>query len=170
MLAAAILIAAPAVRASAQPVPSDEQQALRTRIEQRYDVVPLSGGVALTPKTPRGDVRLIEISDTIAINGVAVSGRELRDRVGADADPILRLSYLGATNVRRLFATVHRRRALRRRARRARRPKCRSNARLHLNARIRPHPTESGHRDAIAARTETGCGCLATSSSTRAKR
>ena len=103
-LQVAIVIAAAAVRAAAQPVPADEQQALRTRIEQRYDVVPLSGGVALTPKSPRGDVRLIEISDTIAINGVAVSGRELRERVGADADSILRLSYLGASDLRRLFA------------------------------------------------------------------
>ena len=135
---------------------------MRARIEQRYDVVPLSGGVALTPKSPRGDVRLIEISDTIAINGVVVSGRELRDRVGADADPILRLSYLGASDVRRLFA-VHRRRA-RPRASRVRRPKSRSNARLHPNARLRPHPTGSGHRDGIVARTETGCECLATSS------
>jgi hypothetical protein len=103
-LAAAIVIAA-AVHAGAQQVPASEeaQQALRARIEQRYDVVPLSGGVALTPKSPRGDVRLIEISDTIAVNGVAVSGRELRERVGADADTILRLSYLDRDDLRRLF-------------------------------------------------------------------
>ena len=35
------LIAAAAVNAAAQQVPADEQQALRARIEQRYDVVPL---------------------------------------------------------------------------------------------------------------------------------
>ncbi len=82
----------------------DDQQAMRTRIEQRFDVVPLSGGVALTPKSPRGDVRLVEISDTIAINGVQVSGRELRERLGADADAVLRLSYLDRDDLRRLFA------------------------------------------------------------------
>jgi len=91
---------------AAQQVPADEQQALRARIEQRYDVVPLSGGVALRPKSPRDDVRLIEISDTIAINGVAVSGRELRERVGADADTILRLSYLDAKALGELFGPV----------------------------------------------------------------
>jgi hypothetical protein len=103
---AAILIAAPAVHAIAQPAPAGEeaQQALRARIEQRYDVVLLSGGVALTPKSPRGDVRLIEISDTIAVNGVPVSGRELREKVGADADTILRLSYLDRNDLRKLFA------------------------------------------------------------------
>ncbi len=102
-LAAAILIAAPAAHAIAQPVPAEDLQSLRTRIESRYDVVPLAGGVALTPKSPRGDVRLIEISDTIAINGVQVSGRELRERVGADADTILRLSYLDRNDLRKLF-------------------------------------------------------------------
>jgi hypothetical protein len=99
---AAVAIAAANVHAAPQ-VPADEQQALRARIEQRYDVVPLSGGVALRPKSPRGDVRLIEISDTIAINGVPVSGRELRERVGADADAILRLSYLDAKALGELF-------------------------------------------------------------------
>ena len=78
----------------APPATNEEQQdaarAHRTAIRRRA----AAGGVALTPKSPRGDVRLIEISDTIAINGVQVSGRELRERVGADADTILRLSYL----------------------------------------------------------------------------
>jgi hypothetical protein len=54
--------------------------------------------------SPRGDVRLIEISDTIAVNGVQVSGRELRERVGSDADAILRLSYLEPGDLRRLFS------------------------------------------------------------------
>ena len=103
-LAVAMLVLVAIGRAAAQPLPADEQQALRARIEQRYDVVPLAVGVALTPKSPRGDVRLVEISDTIAINGVAVSGRELRDRLGADADTILRLSYLGRDDLRKLFA------------------------------------------------------------------
>ena len=101
-----VAIAAAPVDALSQQVPADEPQALRARIEQRYDVVPLSRGVALRPKSPRGDVRLIEISDTIAINGMPVSGQELRQRVGADADAILRLSYLDAGALRELFGPV----------------------------------------------------------------
>ena len=108
MFTVAIAIAAAPVHAAAQQVPADEQQALRARIEQRYDVVPLSGGVALRPKSPRGDVRLIEISDTIAINGVPVSGRELRERVGADADAILRLSYLDREGAPRALLSASR--------------------------------------------------------------
>jgi hypothetical protein len=101
---AAILIVAASGHGAARQASTDDQQALRTRIEQRFDVVPLSGGVALTPKSPRGDVRLVEISDTIAINGVQVSGRELRERLGADADAVLRLSYLDRDDLRQLFA------------------------------------------------------------------
>ena len=99
-----LAIAAAVVEAAAQRPSADDQRALRERIEQRYDVVPLTGGVALRPKSRMNDVRLIEITDTIAVNGVPISGRELRDRVGADADSILRLSYLDADVRRELFA------------------------------------------------------------------
>jgi hypothetical protein len=81
-----------------------EEEALRSRIESRYDVVPLSDGVALRPKNPTRAVRLIEVSDTIAINGATVTGRELRERVGDDADAILKLSYLDPHVRRALFA------------------------------------------------------------------
>jgi hypothetical protein len=101
-----IAMLAAAAGARAQGLTDDEQQALRTRIEQRYDVVPLTGGIGLRPKSGTADVRLIEISDTIAINGVPVSGRELRDRVGADADAILRLSYLDAKDRRAIFTAA----------------------------------------------------------------
>jgi hypothetical protein len=47
---------------------------------------------------------LIEVSDTIAIDGATVSGRELRERVGDDAEAILKLSYLDANVRRALFA------------------------------------------------------------------
>ena len=75
VLVTVILMTAVEGRGVAQQVSADEQQTLRTRIEQRYDVVPISGGVALTPKTARADVRLIEISDTIAVNGVTAASR-----------------------------------------------------------------------------------------------
>jgi hypothetical protein len=81
-----------------------EDEVLRSRIEGRYDVVPLSDGIGLRPKSSTADVRLIEVSDTISINGVIVSGRELRERVGGDADAILKLSYLDPGVRRALFA------------------------------------------------------------------
>jgi hypothetical protein len=69
----------------------------RERIAQRYNVVPIANGIALTPKDRAGDVHLIEVTDTIAVNGTVVTGGELRDLVGADADLILRLSYMDPT-------------------------------------------------------------------------
>lgn len=85
--------------AGAQPR-SDDLRALRDQLERRYDLVPVTDGVALRPKA-RGDVRLIEVTaGAILINGTAVTGRELRDRLGSDADAVLRLSYLPADRLR----------------------------------------------------------------------
>lgn len=89
--------------AAMQPQPTDDLQALRSRLEARYDVIPITDGVALRPKSKIGDVRLIEVTDTIAVNGVVVTGGELRDRVGADTDAIIKLSYQDAATKRRLF-------------------------------------------------------------------
>jgi hypothetical protein len=83
----------------------DDTRALRERLERRYDVVALSDGVGLRPKTRAGDVRLIEITaGAVLVNGSAVTGRELRDRLGEDADAVLRVSYLSAADLK-AFAT-----------------------------------------------------------------
>jgi hypothetical protein len=100
-----IAIVAVAAGAATQGPTADERQSLRARIEARYDIIPLTDGVGLRPKSRTSDVRLIEVSDTIAINGMPVTGRELRERVGADAAAILRLSYLDADTRRTLFST-----------------------------------------------------------------
>ena len=159
-LAAAILIVSASGHGAARQASNDDQQALRTRIEQRYDVVPLSGGVALTPKSPRGDVRLIEISDTIAINGVQVSGRELRERLGADADTVLRLSYLDRDDLRRLFA---------RQAPEAE-PRPAPDVPVERTTPAAGPTRRSRPPGSTAVRTATGCEYSATWSSTRARR
>ncbi|HSL22263.1 MAG TPA: hypothetical protein VK886_12065 [Vicinamibacterales bacterium] len=98
----AAMAAVPAAAAAQSPA---DTQALRARIEARYDIVPLTDGIALRPKARGGDVRLIEIADgAISINGSPVTGGELRDRVGRDADAILQLSYLDAAERSTLFA------------------------------------------------------------------
>ena len=61
-----------------------------------------------------------------------VSGRELREKVGADADSILRLSYLGGAGVRRLFARAAPE------GRAVRTAERRSNARRHPRATPSP--------------------------------
>ena len=78
---------------------------LRQQLERRFDVLPLRDGIALHPKTPRRGVRSIEIGgDTISIDGVPATGAELRQKLGPDADLILRVSYLDA-DARRALAS-----------------------------------------------------------------
>ena len=80
-----------------------EDRAVKSQLEASFDIVPLTDAIGLRPKAPIEGVRLIEVSDTISINGVAISGRELRERVGADADAILKLSYLDRSVRQSLF-------------------------------------------------------------------
>jgi hypothetical protein len=86
---------------------TDDQRALRARLQERFDFVPLTDGVGLRPKASTGDVRLVEVSDrAILVNGSPVTGRELRDRLGADADAVLQLSYLSPAARRALVGTA----------------------------------------------------------------
>ena len=86
--------------ASAQPgagTPAD----LARQIERRFTVLPITGGIVLTPRAGAATFKSIEIeSGTIAVDGTPVSGAELRQRLGADADSVLQLSYLSAADQR----------------------------------------------------------------------
>ena len=101
LVLATVLFNSQAAWTQARP---EDRRALREQLERKYDLVPLSDGVGLRPKA-RGDVRLVEVTaGTIAINGDVVTGRELRDRLGADADAVLRLSYLSTEELREVAA------------------------------------------------------------------
>ena len=85
-----------------QPEPSLAE--LRDRVEARYQVLPLRGGIALLPKYGDTDIQSLELSDgQIAINGMPVTGAELDERVGADAADIRRLSFMDPDARRVLF-------------------------------------------------------------------
>ena len=89
-----------AVAAQAGAVPDG----LKRQIERRFEVLPLTDGLALRPRSAVRGVRSIEIAGgTIAIDGVPSTGAELRDKLGADADLVLRLSYLDADARRAMF-------------------------------------------------------------------
>jgi hypothetical protein len=88
---------------TALPAVTDPDR-LRFRIEEHWRVVPLQEGLLLVPRRPGQDVRGVEIrGDGIAIDGRAVSGAELRQRLGADADAVLALSYQPSDRRRELF-------------------------------------------------------------------
>jgi hypothetical protein len=75
---------------------------LRTRLEPRFEIVPIANGIVLTPRF-KTSIRSVELSEsTIAIDGAPVTGRELQERLGDDADLVLQVSYLDAAARRSL--------------------------------------------------------------------
>jgi hypothetical protein len=76
---------------------------LRQQLRERYDIVSLQDGIGLVPLRHGGDVRLIEIRDgAVSINGSAVTARDLRQRLGRDADLVIRVTYLDTAALQRL--------------------------------------------------------------------
>lgn len=93
-----------AALAVAQETPAVQGQELRRQIESRYQVVPIRGGVVLTPRQARRGVRAIEVSgDAVAINGERVNAQIARDWLGEDARLILSLLDLDPAARRELF-------------------------------------------------------------------
>jgi hypothetical protein len=69
---------------------------LKQRVERRFDVLPVQGGAVLKPKRTTA-VRVIEIrGGAIDVDGVPATGALLREKLGADADLVLQVSYLPA--------------------------------------------------------------------------
>lgn len=102
-LIVAALSALVSVRAAEQPAAApDQRTSLKRSVEARFDVVPLTHGLALSGRT---EERRVEIAGGVVLSqGAPLSGAELRRRFGADADLVLRLSYLSDEELRALFA------------------------------------------------------------------
>jgi hypothetical protein len=76
---------------------------LRNRLRDRFDVLSLQDGVGLVPRAKDAGIRVIEIRNgAVSIDGMPATGDQLRMRLGADADLILRVSYLDDTQQRQL--------------------------------------------------------------------
>jgi hypothetical protein len=101
-----VLLAVPLWRGTlALRAQAPDTAALRAQLEERYNVVPLQNGIALTPKKSADTVRLIEIRDgVVSINGDPVSARDLKQRLGSGADLVLRVTYLDAAALKGLAA------------------------------------------------------------------
>ena len=88
-----------------QAATTAEQVALADAVRGRFEVATLVDGLALTPRDPAVAARMIQVGDGIvAVDGVSVTGRELRDLLGEDAGLVLRLTYLDEPAWRALFA------------------------------------------------------------------
>lgn len=97
-LVVAALSAVISVRAAEQP--ADVEVLARSALA-RYDVVLLRDGIALAGK---GADRRVEIARGVVLSdGTPLSGSEVRRRFGADADLVLKLSYLDDATLHRIF-------------------------------------------------------------------
>jgi hypothetical protein len=91
----ALLICPNAAGQLATTAAGSSQAKLRAAIDARYRAYTTQGGILLVPRSPVTGVESIEVLEsTIGINGAIVTGAELRQRLGADADAIIALSYL----------------------------------------------------------------------------
>jgi hypothetical protein len=71
--------------------------ALKSRVERRFRVLQVREGLVLTPRREVQGLQSIEIREgVIAVDGTPTSGAQLRERLGADADLVLQVSYLSA--------------------------------------------------------------------------
>lgn len=87
--------------ATAQPA-AGVDPAFRQRVEQQFEVLPVQDGVVLRPRSDVPGVRTIEVRrGLIAVDGVTVTGAQLRERIGDRAELVLQLSYLSPDAVER---------------------------------------------------------------------
>jgi hypothetical protein len=94
-VATTLLICPNAAGQPVTPGAASSQARLKAAIDARYRAYTTQGGILLVPRSRVTGVESIEVLEsTIGINGAIVTGAELRQRLGADADAIIALSYL----------------------------------------------------------------------------
>lgn len=90
LLATPVLLMAAVLAVSGQPHVDE----LRTQVASRFVVLPIANGIVLTPRF-KTSIKSIEVSESaIAVDGAPVTGRELREQLGNDAEIVLQVSYL----------------------------------------------------------------------------
>src|SRR5687767_9043405 len=98
LVAAAGLWAGPSAQA-----PPAENAALRQQIERRFEVLLLTDRLVLRPRSAGAAFKVVELGDTIAIDGSPATGAEVQEKLGADAEMVIRVSYLDMAQKRTLF-------------------------------------------------------------------
>jgi hypothetical protein len=74
-----------------------ELRQLRERADLRFRIIEAPNGFILVPRSGSSTARTIDLNDgRVLVDGLPVTGRELRDRLGDDADLVMQLSFLDA--------------------------------------------------------------------------
>ena len=104
VLAAAAASAAGQAAASAPARLNAFEQRTRDAVLARYRALSIQNGIVLVPLSRADGIESIEIrGGTIAINGRAVTGDEVRGRLGRDAEALLQLSYFDLQTQQRML-------------------------------------------------------------------
>lgn len=104
VLGAAVASAAGQASATAPPRLNAFEQKTRDAVLARYRALSIQNGIVLVPLSRTDGVESVEIrGGTIAINGRAVTGDEVRARLGRDAEPVLQLSYFDLATQQRML-------------------------------------------------------------------
>ena len=94
----------PAGILAGQAEPTAEEVALAGAVRERFQVDLRPDGLALTSTDAEGVTRVVTLGDgVVEVDGAPVSGAELREVFGPDADLILRVTYLGEVMRQSLF-------------------------------------------------------------------
>ncbi len=90
-----------------EPRAHDEErrlQRLKGRVEERWRIVRVREGLVLVPRRSSEKLRGIELTrNEVLVDGLPVTGAELRERLGGDGETILSLSYLDEATRLALF-------------------------------------------------------------------
>lgn len=87
-----------------QAEPTAEEVALAGAVRERFEVDLRPDGLVLTSTDAEGVTRVVTLGDgVVEVDGAPVSGAELREGFGPDADLILRVTYLGEVTRQSLF-------------------------------------------------------------------
>ena len=87
-----------------QAEPTAGEVALAGAVRERFEVDLRPDGLALTSTDAEGVTRVVTLGDgVVEVDGAPVSGAELREVFGPDADLILRVTYLGEVTRQSLF-------------------------------------------------------------------
>jgi len=87
-----------------QAEPTAEEVALAADVRERFEVDLRPDGLVLTSTDAEGVTRVVTLGDgVVEVDGAPVSGAELREGFGPDADLILRVTYLAEVTRQSLF-------------------------------------------------------------------
>ena len=76
---------------------------LRGQLAMRFEIVAMQRGIGLIPRQADSKIQIIQVADgTVALDGQMLTAAQLRERLGADANAVIQLTYLDRDALRAL--------------------------------------------------------------------